>query len=75
MSKGLALVGAGTAIGIVMGFGIERLFNAMIFGTSGVDLAAYAIVVPSLVLVTMFAAYVPARKATHIAPTQALRYE
>jgi predicted permease len=75
MGKGLVLVGLGTAIGLVMGFGVERLMNSMLFNAGGVDFAAYVIVVPSLFLVTMLAAYVPARRASHIAPTQALRYE
>ena len=75
MGKGLTLVGAGTAIGLAMGFGVERLMNAMLFNAGGVDLMAYAIVVPSLFLATMLAAYVPARRASRIAPTQALRYE
>jgi predicted permease len=75
MGKGLALVGIGTALGLVMGFGVERLMNAMLFNAGGVDILAYIIVVPSLFLVTMLAAYVPARRASRIAPTQALRYE
>jgi ABC-type antimicrobial peptide transport system permease subunit len=75
MGKGLVLVGIGAAIGLVMGFAVERLMGAMLFNAGGVDFVAYVIVVPSLFLVTMLAAYVPARRASRIAPTQALRYE
>jgi predicted permease len=75
MGKGLVLVGMGTVIGLAMGFAVERLMNSMLFNAGGVDILAYMIVVPSLFLVTMLAAYVPARRASQIAPTQALRYE
>jgi ABC-type antimicrobial peptide transport system permease subunit len=75
MVKGLMLVGIGTAVGLAMGFGVERLLNSFIFGTAGVDIVVYIIVVPTLFLVAMLAAYVPARRASLIAPTQALRYE
>jgi predicted permease len=75
MGKGLVLVGMGTAIGLAMGFALEQLMNSMLFDAGGVDILAYVIVVPSLFLVTMLAAYVPARRASRIAPTQALRYE
>ena len=75
MGKGLALVGMGTAIGLAMGFAVERLMNSMLFNAGGVDIVAYVIVVPLLLVVTMLATYVPARRAARIAPTQALRYE
>jgi predicted permease len=75
MGKGIVLVGIGTVIGLVMGFAVEQLMNSMLFNAGGVDILAYVIVVPSLFLVTMLAAYVPARRASRIAPTQALRYE
>jgi ABC-type antimicrobial peptide transport system permease subunit len=75
MGKGLVLVGMGTAIGLAMGFAVEQIFNSTLFNGVGVDIVAYAVVVPSMFLVTMLAAYVPARRASRIAPTQALRYE
>ncbi len=75
MGKGLKLVATGTAIGLALGFAIERLMNSTIFYAGGVDVVAYLIVVPPVVLVTTLAAYVPARRACRIAPTQALRYE
>jgi ABC-type antimicrobial peptide transport system permease subunit len=75
MGKGLVLVGIGTVIGLALGFAVERLMNSMLFNAGGVDVVAYLIVVPSLFAVTMLAAYVPARRASRIEPTQALRYE
>ncbi|HYL63372.1 MAG TPA: ABC transporter permease [Candidatus Methylomirabilis sp.] len=75
MGKGLVLVGVGTVIGLAMGFAVEQLMNSMLFNAGGVDVVAYLVVVPMLLLVTMLAAYIPARKASRIAPTEALRYE
>jgi ABC-type antimicrobial peptide transport system permease subunit len=75
IGKGLVLVGFGTVIGLAMGFALEQLMNSMLFDSGGVDILAYIVVVPTLLVVTMLAAYVPARRALRIAPTQALRYE
>jgi predicted permease len=76
MGKGLVLVAIGTVVGLAMGFGVEQLMKSMLFDAGGgIDVLVYVIVVPSLFLVAMLAAYVPARRASKIAPTQALRYE
>ena len=75
MGKGLVLVAVGTVIGVAMGFALERLMNSMLFNAGGVDLTVYLVVVPTMVLVTALAAYVPARRAARIPPTVALRYE
>jgi ABC-type lipoprotein release transport system permease subunit len=48
--------------------------NSMLFPAEEVDLLVYLVVVPAMVLVTMLAAY-PARRASRIAPTLALRHE
>jgi len=75
MRKGLVLVGIGTAIGLAMGRAVEWFINSVLFQGGGVDIVAYVIVVPLMLLATMLATYVPARRAARIAPTQALRYE
>ncbi len=73
MGQGLVLVGTGTAIGLAMAFAIEKLIKATLFNTGGIDLLVYLVVVPLVVLVTLLAAYLPARRASRIAPTLALR--
>jgi ABC-type antimicrobial peptide transport system permease subunit len=62
-------------IGTAMSLAVEHLMNSMLFGAGSIDLIVYLIVVPSLFAITMLAAYVPAQRASRIAPTEALRYE
>jgi len=75
LSKGLVLVSIGTGIGLAMGFGVEHVMNAALFNAGGVDVIAYLVIVPAMFAITVLAAYIPARRASRIAPTQALRYE
>lgn len=75
LGKGITLVAIGTAFGLVLGFAVEKLFNAMLFDAGGVDVVSYLIVVPTIFLAAILAAYIPARRALRIAPTLALRCE
>jgi putative ABC transport system permease protein len=75
MGKGLALVAGGSLIGLALGLAIEQLMNSMLFDAGGVDLLVYAAVVPAMLVITMLAAWIPARRACRIPPTLALRAE
>ncbi len=75
LGNGLTLVAIGTGLGLLLGFALERMIDSMLFGTSGVDLVSYAIVVPLMLAASVLAAYLPARRALRIEPTVALRCE
>ena len=75
LGKGLTLVAVGSVFGIALGFGMEQLMNSALFNHGGVDFLVYLVVVPAMFLVTTLAAYIPARRASRIEPTRALRYE
>ncbi|MCU1273337.1 MAG: hypothetical protein JWO48_768 [Bryobacterales bacterium] len=74
MRQGLILALCGVGIGVVASFGAERLLNA-VFSSHGTDWRTYLVVAPALLLITMLAAYIPARRASRVDPMRALRYE
>jgi ABC-type antimicrobial peptide transport system permease subunit len=65
----------GIAIGIPCALGTSRLISSMLFGLSSNDLATIVAVSLLLLLVALFAGYLPARKASAINPMVALRAE
>ena len=75
VGTGAGVVIAGTVVGVAGALAISRLLKGLLFGTGPPDTATF--VVASLVLapVAQMAAYVPARRAAHLEPMQALRAE
>jgi predicted permease len=68
-----------TAIGVIMGvlaaLGLTRTLETMLFDIKPTDPLTFAGVVAILVGVAMLACYMPARRATHADPVEALRQE
>ena len=71
----LVLAALGLAIGAPLALGISRLVESFLFGLKPTDPAAMAISVSILALAVVVAGYVPARRASRIEPTIALRHE
>ncbi len=77
MRQGLVLALIGTAIGFAAALAATRAMTSSFlfsFSASSGSLT-YLLVVPALLAVTLLAAYIPARRASRVDPTTALRYE
>ena len=72
---GLALAGAGAAIGLAAAAGLTRLMKSVLFGISPVDPLTYTAVPLILVAATVLASYLPARRASAVDPVETLRAE
>jgi ABC-type antimicrobial peptide transport system permease subunit len=75
VKHGLMLAGIGVAIGLVAAFAAMRLISSLLFEVSAVDPLTYAMVSVTLIGATVLATYVPARRATAVDPSEALRSE
>jgi predicted permease len=69
----MALVGG--ALGLALALAVGRLVGAWLYDLSGHDPAAIVGAIVVLTAVALGAAYVPARRASNVAPLEALRYE
>jgi ABC-type antimicrobial peptide transport system permease subunit len=74
--QGMVLATAGLAAGLVASIGAGQLLRAAFpSGNDQRDPAALLIVMPIVLAVTGLAAYIPARRASRIDPTRALRHD
>jgi ABC-type antimicrobial peptide transport system permease subunit len=75
LRRGIRLVTLGVMIGIGLALDLARYLQSLLYGVRPIDPLAYAASTILLLIVTMGACYVPARRATQVDPMVALRYE
>jgi putative ABC transport system permease protein len=73
--KALRLIAAGILIGVLASLGLTRLLASQVQGISPADPLTFFAVVILFLIVGVFAALLPARRAASIDPLAALRYE
>jgi putative ABC transport system permease protein len=75
LGQALRLTGIGAAIGLPVAFAISRAMASLIFGIVRVNLEVLTGFTALLVIVSLVAGYLPARRAMRVDPMVALRYE
>jgi ABC-type antimicrobial peptide transport system permease subunit len=75
LGRALRIVAVGLVIGLVGAVGVTRVLQTFLFGVTPTDPIAFAAVTLLLLAVGVLAAWLPARRATRIDPSAALRAE
>jgi ABC-type antimicrobial peptide transport system permease subunit len=75
MQEVLVLVAIGLAIGVPVALSLERLASGLFYGLSGIDPLPTVVAIGILAAVAGAAAYLPARRASTVDPSIALRCE
>ncbi|MFL5582110.1 MAG: ABC transporter permease [Gemmatimonadaceae bacterium] len=75
MRRGLALTGAGVAVGVLMALAATRLLASLLFGVGATDPVTFGVVSATLMGVAALACWLPARRAARVDPVVALKAE
>jgi predicted permease len=75
LGQTLVLAAVGIAGGLVTAIAVTRFAASLLYGISPADPATFTLIAVLLLLVSLVAGYFPARRATRIDPTIALRSE
>jgi putative ABC transport system permease protein len=73
--QGMKLALIGGLIGLIAAAAGSRMLSSVLFGVSALDVSAFVLGWSLMTAVAFLASYIPARRATRIDPTSALRCE
>jgi predicted permease len=73
LREGLRITLVGTTLGLLGAFALSRVVTSLLYGVSATDAPTYAASAAAIVVVTLLATFIPARRATRVDPTSALR--
>jgi len=75
LRDGVVLTLTGIVLGLILSFGVARLLGSVIYTGSAFDPLTFSLAPLVVVVVSLLAAYIPARRASRINPVIALHCE
>src|SRR5688500_11515733 len=73
--QGMTPAVIGLVAGLLGAYFLTEVMQKILFGVEPTDPATFAGVAAFLAAIALLASYLPARRATRVAPTEALRYD
>lgn len=71
----MTLAVSGVALGLIASFWLTRLMEGLLFEVRPFDPLTLGLVAATLIIVSLIACWLPARRATKVDPIETLRYE
>jgi predicted permease len=75
LKEAVLLVAAGVVVGLPAAWAVAKLVSSLLYGVNPADPASALAATAVLALAALAAAWIPARRASRVDPTVALRYE
>lgn len=75
IGRGVGTALIGILLGLVASFGLTRFLAGLLYGVTALDPMTFISISILLLIVSVLACYIPARRATKVDPLIALRYE
>jgi ABC-type antimicrobial peptide transport system permease subunit len=73
--QSLGMIPVGVSVGIFAALAAGRVLEHLVEGVQPIGPSTFAIVIPALLAAALFASFLPARRASRIDPTSALRQD
>jgi putative ABC transport system permease protein len=75
IGHGVGMAFVGIVLGLIASFGLSRFLAGLLYGITALDPLTFIGISVLLLIVSVLACYIPARRATKVDPLVALRYE
>jgi putative ABC transport system permease protein len=75
LGRGMKMAAGGVVVGIVAALALTQLMGKLLYGVSPTDPLTFVALAMALLVVALFACYMPARRAMRVDPMVALRHE